>query len=309
MKPVAVLFSMGLALVLMGGACARYPTVPEREAIQAAPAPRSPAAPASKTDPLPTFPGAPQDYLIGPEDVLTVRIWNHDDLSRDVPVSQNGDFTYPLIGQVKAGGRTVGDVEKEMTRRLAEGYLVKPQVVVTVKEYRSQKIFVVGEVRSPGAQPLTGPTSVVEILAKVGGPTEKAGTEVLVVRPKDQGRRAGPVAPEEARAGEAISLDLRAIQQGEVSHNIRLQNGDTVVVPKAKYFFVSGEVRSPGQFLFEHGITVLKAITIAGGLTDKAAGRRIRIVREKAGVRVEIPAGASDLLEPNDIVMVPESFF
>ena len=157
--------------------------------------------------------------------------------------------------------------------------------------------------------PLTGPTAVVEVLARVGGPTEKAGTEVLVVRPKDQGRRAGPVAPEEARAGEAISLDLRAIQQGEVSHNIRLQSGDTVVVPKAKYFFVTGEVRSPGQFLFEHGITVLKAITIAGGLTDKAAGRRIRIVREKAGVRVEIPAGPSDLLEPNDIVLVPESFF
>jgi polysaccharide export outer membrane protein len=301
-----------LLFLLLGAAplaCTRYPEIPEREVMSA---PSPPPRPANLPPPsaVPPAPFAPkEDYRIGPEDVLDIHVWGHDDLSKQVPVSQTGDFSFPLIGQVKASGRTVAEVQKEMIGRLGDGYLVNPQVTVTVKEYRSQKVFVVGEVKNPGTFPLTGPSLVMEVLAKAGGPTEKAGSELLVIRPKDPGRKGGPLTVEEAQAGEVIPLDLRAIQAGDVSRNIPLQHGDTVFVPKGAHFYVFGEVKNPGQFKHEQGITVLKAITIAGGLTDKAAARRTTVIREKAGVRVEIPARMSDLVEPNDIVMVPESFF
>jgi polysaccharide export outer membrane protein len=290
-------------------ACARYPSIPKEEEIK-------PAAPATQPKPPPSSakPFSPQqlikeDYRIGSEDVLDVKVWGHDDLSRSVPVSQRGDFSFPLIGDVKAAGRTISQVEKDMAERLADGYIVKPQVTVIVKEYRSQKVYVVGEVASPGTFQLTGPTSVVEILSLAGGPTNDAGTEVLVIRSKETARKVGPLTPEAAKAGEVFNLDLRAIEGGDVSHNVEVKDGDTIMVPKAKYFYVFGEVKNPGQFKYEEGITVLKAITIAGGITEKAAGKRTRIVREKAGVRVEIPALASDTIRPDDIVMVPESFF
>lgn len=296
---------MGLAIL----ACARYPEIPEREVMTApSPTPRPanlPPAPLTQAGPF----ALKEDYKIGPEDVLDIHVWGHDDLSKQVPVSQSGDFSFPLIGQVRASGRTVAEVQKEMIRRLADGYLVNPQVTVTVREYKSQKVFVVGEVKNPGTFPLTGPSLVMEVLAKAGGPTEKAGTEILVIRPKDPGRKGGPLSPEEVGAGEVMQLDLRAIQAGDVSRNIPIQHGDTVFVPKGAYFYVFGEVKNPGQFKHEQGITVLKAIAIAGGITDKAAARRTTVVREKGGVRVELPVRMSDLVEPNDIVMVPESFF
>lgn len=298
---------VSVLLLVMGLGCTRYPEIPEREVIRTPePEPRvKPVAPPVQI----AVTAGDQDYRIGPEDILEVKVWGHDDLCRDVPVSQNGDFSFPLIGKVKAAGKTTTQVEKEMAARLADGYLVNPQVTVTVKEYRSQKVYVVGEVSKPGTFPLTGPTTMVELLSRAGGPTENAGTEVLVIRPRESARRKRPLTLDEARAGEVIQLDLRAIQEGDVSQNIRVRHGDTIIVPKAKYFYVFGEVKKPGQFKYERGITVLKAITIAGGITEKAAAKRTRIIREKGGVRVEIPARMSDPVAPNDIVMVPESFF
>ena len=316
----------GPALLTMLFACNRYPTVPEREVMQ--PEVRServkPAVPAAKpVEPATAEPShkivaevqnrAPvvEDYRVGPEDILDIKVWSHEDLSRLVQISQNGDFNYPLIGQVKAAGKSAAEIEKELSRRLADGYLVNPQVTVSIKEYKSQRVFVVGEVQNPGTFSLTGPTSVVEILSKAGGATQNAGTEVLIIRPRDHTRKDSPATLEEAAADELIPLDLRAIQEGSVSpeQNIILQHGDTVVVPKAKYFFVFGEVRKPDKYMHEPGITVLKAITIAGGITEKAAANRTTIIREKDGVRVELRAKMNDLVSPNDIVMVPESFF
>jgi polysaccharide export outer membrane protein len=301
---------LGLLLGAMFLGCTRYPSIPARETIEPQSSGTRPIISPPSTGAVPTAAGAAENYTIGPEDVLQIEVWDHDDLSRDVPVSQTGDFTFPLIGQVAAAGRSVEDVEKDMIARLADGYLVNPQVTVTVKEFRSKKVHVMGEVKSPGTFPLAGTTTVVEIISKAGGTTPAAGTDVMVVRPRDPRLKEVPISLEEAAgAAEVIPLDLRAIQEGDVSQNVRLQHGDTVIVPKAKNFFVFGEVKSPGQFQYERGITVLKAITIAGGITEKAAPNRTHIVREKGGVREEISVSMSDFVEPNDIVMVPESFF
>jgi polysaccharide export outer membrane protein len=294
-------------ILVMLASCDRYPTIPDSEVIMTPPQTVSQAPIIPKG--MPMAPSASEDYKIGAEDILEVKVWGHEDLTRDVQVSQTGEFTFPFIGKVKAAGRTTAEVEKEITNRLKSGYLVDPQVSVAIKEYRSQKVYVVGEVKTPGTYLLTGPTSVVEILSRAGGPTQLAGNEVLVIRPRGQESKEGPIKPEEARPEEVIQLDRRALQGGNVAHNIPLMDGDTVVVSKADYFYVLGEVRNPGQFVYQDGLTVIKAITIAGGFTDKAAAGRTRIIREKHGVRKEMQITMTAPVEPNDMVMVPESFF
>ena len=300
-----------LIATLLVAACACHLSVPAHEEFGKPPgqAPtqavfqqEAPPALAQRADRL-------KDYVIGPEDVLQIQVWDHSDLERSVFVSREGFFSYPLIGQVQAGGLTVAQLEKEIAGRLGKGYLVSPQVTVTVKEYRSQKVFVLGEVVNPAKYALTGQTTLLDVLAQAGGPTPEAGAEVIVIRPVDGRRKNRPTSLQEAKAGETITVDLQRLMNGDIPQNMSLRDGDTVYVSKAQYFFVYGEVKKPGRYVLTQGTTVLKAITTAGGITDIAAVKRTKIVREKTGVRVKLKAKLSDWVFPEDIVMVPQSFF
>src|SRR5438128_232614 len=106
------------------------------------------------------------DYLVGAPDTLTITVWNQPNLSGKFSVEADGTFTFPLIGRISAGGLTLRAIESELRRRLGEGFLKNPQVSVSVETYRSQQIFIVGEVRSPGAYPLTGNMTLIEALAR-----------------------------------------------------------------------------------------------------------------------------------------------
>ena len=253
-----------------------------------------------------------KEYEIGPEDMLEIRVWDHDDLTREVYVSREGVFSYPLIGTVEAGGLSIEQLEKEIRGRLSGKYIIDPQVSVAVKEYKSKKVFVLGEVggsgKGPGTYPLTGKTTLIEVLTMAGGPTKDAGSEVIVMRPKNS--RENPVTPEQAgKDDKVIKVDLRRLLDGDNRQNIYLEPNDTVYVSKAAYFFVYGQVKNPGKYNLEKDTTVLKAITTAGGATEKAAVNRTKVVREKQGAKEEIRVNLTDLVGPEDIVMVPESFF
>lgn len=325
-----------LSLAILAPACSRYPDMagaPDdvQKTVAAEPARQAKAGQAdTKANPansgkknkskkqgkskpkMPLPAAAPMPspaYVIGPDDVLKVRVWDHDDLSRDVTVSQNGNFNFPLIGLVKAGGRTAGQVELEVTQRLAEGYLKNPQVSLSVKDYRSQKVYVVGQVEKPGTFALMGPTRAVEVLSLASGVTDEAGTRLLVVRPRGEGRQATPTPLEEAQAGEVIELDMVAIGQGNISHDILLKHGDTIIVPEAEYFYVRGEINKPGKFKYTQGVTVIKAITVAGGAKETAALTRTRLFRKKNGKSQEIQVKLTDDVLPGDIITVPESYF
>src|SRR5262249_10541628 len=145
-----------------------------------------------------------------------------------------------------------------------------PQVAVTVREHLSQKVHVLGEADKPGLYYLTGPTTLVEIISKAGV-GKNAGREVLVVRSAGGG----------AAGNTVLRFDISKIQAGDAKANTMLQRNDLVLIPKAlaRNFFVFGEVRKPGAYPFEKDTNVLEAITIAGGLTDKAAAGRTRIIR------------------------------
>jgi polysaccharide export outer membrane protein len=250
---------------------------------------------------------AQTNYQIGPQDVLTITVFGETDLSGKFTVEQDGTFTFPLIGRVKAGGASLRDVEQDLKKRLSDGYLRNPQVTVTMETYRSQRILIMGEVRSPAEYQLTGDMTLLSALARAGGPTPAAGREALIVRTP---RR--PVLDENGRPAsepEIIHVDLTDLQAGNVSLNIPLIDGDTITVPKAQSVFVSGQVKSPGAFPVEPETTVLQVLSLAGGLTERGAAGRIRIQRTVDGKKVEIKAKLTDTVLPGDTIIVPEKFF
>jgi polysaccharide biosynthesis/export protein len=252
--------------------------------------------------------GAAQtNYQIGRQDVLTITVFGEADLSGKFTVEEDGTFTFPLIGRVTAGGATLRDVEQQLKKRLADGYLRNPQITVSMETYRSQRILIMGEVRSPAEYQLTGDMTLLAALARAGGTTGAAGREAVIVRtPRRQaldenGRPTGEP--------EIIRVDLADLQAGNLTLNIPLADGDTITVPKGQSVFVSGQVKSPGAFPVEPETTVLQVLTLAGGLTERGASGRIRIQRTVDGKKVEIKAKLTDIVMPGDTIIVPEKYF
>ncbi len=250
------------------------------------------------------------EYAIGPGDVLVIRVWGHDDLTQEVVVSPEGSFRFPLIGAVKAVGRSADEVGMILTERLADGYLVDPQVEVIIKEYKSQRIYVLGEVVRPGAYSLDRKASIVEIISKAGGLGGEAGDFAEIVRARKDWKKGKPLKPGQEGVGKVTRIDLRGLLAGKVdSESVEIQDGDTIFVPKAEVFYIFGEVSQPGKYRWEKELTVLKAVIIAGGFTEIASKRRIKIRRKDSDNEKKIRAGLDAPVEPGDTVIVPESFF
>jgi polysaccharide export outer membrane protein len=181
--------------------------------------------------------------------------------------------------------------------------LKNPQVAVAIENYRSQRILILGEVRSPGEYQLSGEMTLLAALARAGSTTTAAGREAVIVRMPRKAAKAG-----EEIEPETIHVDLSELQAG-TSKNITLVDGDTVNIPKAQSVFVSGEVKSAGAFAIEQGMTVLQVVTLAGGLTDRGADGRIKILRTVDGKQKEIKVKLTDIVQPGDTVVVPPRFF
>ena len=250
------------------------------------------------------------DYAIGPQDVLAIVVFDQPDLSGKYAVEIDGSFTFPYIGRVKAGGLTIRAFEKELRTRLADGFFKDPQIAVSVESYRSQRIFITGEVRTPGAFPLTGELTLLDAIAKAGFATLDATDEVVVIR---SGKGAGPAAAPTPAATDAkpfVAVSLKALQNGAaIAQNVLLQDGDTVFVGRAEPVFVYGQVKNPGSYPIRTETTVLQALSLAGGATAVGATNRIRIIRVVNGERKEYRATLTDFVQPGDTVMVPQRYF
>jgi polysaccharide biosynthesis/export protein len=248
------------------------------------------------------------NYVIGPEDVLTITSFDQDDITGKYQVDADGTFSFPLIGRVHAGGLTLRQLQAELVKRLKEGFFKDPQIGVAVEQYRSQKFHIVGEVRTPGTYPLTGDMNLMEALARAGSATPTAAGEVLIVRAKTQDAADGPTLPNRDDV-DVTTIELKALQSGRLAQKFALRDGDTIVVPRAESVYVFGQVRNPGAYPVQKDTTVLQALSLAGGVTDRGATGRIKIVRMIDGKRVEIKAKLDDLVRPLDTIMVPERFF
>jgi polysaccharide export outer membrane protein len=260
-------------------------------------------------------PAAAQEYVIGARDLLKITVWGQDDLSKEYPVDPDGYVSFPLIGRVKATGLTPTAFAGELRTRLEKDYFVNPQVLVSVKEYLSQKVHVSGEADKPGVYYLSGPTTVRDILSRAGGLSKAAGSQVVLVRAESLRDAAGK-SPE---AG-TLRLNVARVLAGDPAENVAVGDGDTLVVPKGNTFFVFGEVKKPGAYQLEKDTNVLEGITLAGGFTDKAAPGRVRVIRSTGGGQQTISVDMNDVIKrgqrekaipllENDVVVVPESFF
>jgi polysaccharide export outer membrane protein len=257
----------------------------------------------------PPVPAEPA-YAVGPEDVLNIVVFNEPELSGRFTVDSEGAITFPLVGRVVVDGQTPRAIEQKLTELLAQGYLVNPQVTVTIEQYRSQRVFVTGEVRSPGAYALKGNMTLLEVLAQAGGTTADAGSELLIIRPKSRPTEAAPLSPgtPDDPSREITRIRMQDVLSGNV-REVVIRDGDTVYVPKAQRFYVTGHVRTPGSFIWEPGLTVQQAVAMAGGVTERGSLRRVRIFRIVGGKRTEVRPKLTDLVQPNDTIEVPQRLF
>jgi polysaccharide biosynthesis/export protein len=247
------------------------------------------------------------DYIIGPQDVLTVQVFDQADLGGRYTVETDGTFSFPLIGRIQAGGMTLRAFEGELKKKLADGYFRNPQVTVSVEQYRSQRIFVMGEVRAPGPVPLTGGMTLIEALARAGSTLPSASGEVAIVR-APQGAK-GPTLPDADKVADMVRVNIRELESGSMKHNVALHDGDTIFVPRAESAYVFGQVRTPGAYAIQRDTTVLQALSLAGGVTENGAMNRIKIVRLVSGEKKEIKVKLTDLVKPGDTIIVPEKYF
>lgn len=248
-------------------------------------------------------------YIVGPRDVLQVQVWDNSDLNRNVEISRDGTFSFPLIGKIDVSNLTVDEVEKILTDKLADGYLVAPQVEVTVSQYNHKKVFLFGEVARPGSYPLRHDIRLLELISEAGGFTDDRGETGLIIRPKKSDQTSAPVSIEDAEANEIITVDLNGLTSGQLKQNIKLLPGDSIYINTVDHIFVTGEVRNPGNIKWLNGMTVRQAISMAGGGTPGAAIDRTTVVRLEKGREVEAKPNLSDPVYPNDIIKVPESYF
>ena len=239
-----------------------------------------------------------ENYIIGSGDVLKIDVYDHEDLKKTVRVSNNGSIVIPFIGQVQVGGMTVPDVTRKLTRLLADGYIVNPQVNIFIEEFRSKKAIILGHINKPGIAELRGATTFLEIVSQAGGLKEGAGDTATIKRIKD-GKQ------------EVLIVNIKSmVEGGDLSQNILIHDGDTIYISKGGMCYVTGEVADPDAYPCNKDTTVLKLIARAGGFTGKASKSSVRIVRlvkSEKTILKDVDLNTSVLA--NDIIVVPESFF
>jgi len=266
---------------------------------------QTPGATASNQQPAAPLLSRDAQYTVGSQDVLKITVFDEPTLSGSYRVDADGSVQYPMLGRVQAGGRMLRDIEADISKKLEDGFVRRAQVTIDVEQFRSRSIFVVGEVRSPGKYPMTGRTTVIEALAAAGSTTVNASSEILILR----SRSADPSKPillDAANQANVTRISLTDLQLGRLSENVNLQEGDTIFVPKAEKFFVTGQVRSPGAYTHERDLTVLQAISLAGGLTEKGSNRRMKAIRTVNGKKAEVKVGLTDVVQPGDTLVIPQ---
>jgi polysaccharide export outer membrane protein len=249
------------------------------------------------------------DYIIGPQDILLIQVFDQADLGGKYTVEADGTFAFPLIGRIKAGGLTLRAFESELTGRLADGYFRSPQVSIAVEQYRSQRVFVMGEVRQPGPVALTGGMTLIEALARAGSTLSTASGEVAVVRSPQDKNDGVPVLPDQDAGTEVFRASIRELESGALSQNLDLRDGDTIFVPRAETVYVFGQVRNPGGYSVQKNTTVLQALSLAGGVNEHGAMNRIQIMRIEGGKKKEVKVELTDLVRPEDTIIVPQRYF
>lgn len=250
----------------------------------------------------PGFSSAESDYKVGPGDVVKIDIYDHPDLATVARIGNDGSITLPLAGRLLIGGLSTSQAADVIAKSLAGDYVINPQVSVFVQEFKSKKVVIVGEVARPGLYELSRPTTLLELISQAGGPTRNAGQKAVINRPTGN---------KEGTENNTISVNIDDLYKTrDASADVSLMDGDTVSIEKAGVVYVTGHVRRPAAYPIEPGITVIKAITMAGGFTELAAEGKVKIIRKVDGSEQTLEnVSLYEPILPNDVMVVPESFF
>lgn len=241
---------------------------------------------------------AQEAYILGPGDTLDIVVYGEPDLSRTVTVKPDGAVSLALLGEVKAAGRTTTQLAADLTRLYGK-YLKQPSISVTVREFRVDRIYILGQVSRPGEYQLRPGIGIMELLANAGGPTGRADlAKVVVIR----GRT------------EAQQLNLLEAFATNRNPDVKLLAGDVLFVPETdKRIVVLGQINRPGAYEMLEGQRVSNLIAAAGGLTVRAAPQKAFIVRGPEQIPVDLEKVLAGNLEANvtlssgDMLVVPES--
>jgi polysaccharide export outer membrane protein len=237
---------------------------------------------------------------LGPGDSVSIQVYGQPDMSSTEYVADDGTINLPLVGHVQVSGLSPVEAGSKVERALSKGqFLVDPHVSINIVQSRSQRVVVLGEVKTPGRYPVDPNSSIMDLVAQAGGLTEQAADTGYVIR-TDAG---GNVT--------RTPVDLRGMVVGSgPGSSLDLRGGDSLLVPRAEQFYIYGEVATPSMYRLEPGMTVIQAIARAGGITQRGSERRIEIKRPtKDGKYVVIRAKADDHIEPDDVIRVKESIF
>ena len=242
---------------------------------------------------------------LGIGDQIAIAVFGQPDLSAEVTVGESGAIMVPLIGTLNVLNMSAAQLEAMVAKRLKDGgYLQNPGVSVQIKQLRSQLVSVMGEVQRPGRYPIQGKMTVLEALATAGGLTPRADKSILVLRKS-------PTAASGDSPREEISIQLdNAGAQFRGRLDAPLVNDDVVYVAVQKLFYIHGEVRRPGAYPMEQGTTIMKALALSGGVSERGSRSRIKVHRLDAQkVLREIPAELPMAIEPDDVIYVDERLF
>ena len=261
-------------------------------------------------------------YVLGPEDQILIRAVNVPDISeKPIRLDPKGEINMPLIGRIRAAGLTAEQLEAEVIKRL-KVYLEEPDVAVTVAEFHSQPVSVIGEVRTPGVHQVQGRQTLVEMLSLAGGVLPDAGPNVRITRRMQYGRIPLPGAADDPTGRFSIaSVDIRSlIEAKNPEKSIVISPYDIISVPKAEIVYVIGDVGKVGPLVLSEGktISVLQAISSSGGVLRTAATSQAKILRPIMGgpKRAELPIDLKKIMKgqtndlpllAGDILFVPNS--
>lgn len=251
--------------------------------------------------------GQTESLLIAPGDQLRVQVFDTPEMDQTVRVTDSGEIPLLFVGNVKVATFTPAAAARAIEDKLKSGhFMTHPQVTVVVEEYAAQQVSVMGQVRNPGAYPITAPVSVLKILSNAGGLTDLADRNITIQRHGD--------------SRETVRYFLSNKSDAALDNSVMVYPGDIVIVPKAGIIYVLGDVGRPGGYTMsdnESQMTVLAAVATAGGTNKSAITSKVKLVRKTPSGTTEIPISLSAMqagkrpdiaLQPNDVLYVPFSY-
>ncbi len=261
-------------------------------------------------------------YVLGPDDQITIRALHVEEITAEpMRIAPDGSIRLPLAGRIMAAGQTADQLQQDIVEKLRP-FIVDPEVTVSITDFRSEPVSVLGAVRTPGVYQLQGNKTLAEMLSLAGGMDPAAGSVVKITRPLEHGAipmRGATVDP--TGQFSVAEVNLTAILKAEdPASNIVILPRDVITVPRAEMVFVMGQVQRAGGFVLNDAanLTLLQALSMAGGLGNNASPKNALLLKSdpEGGSRKEVPVNLRDVLQgkspdmamsAGDILLVPDS--